>query len=183
MTDLTKRSVCLDDHVRPVLLHAMVLRLSRALRVAGRLVHDYNQLVVPVYYIPPVEHIVSVGEQTLKQTYGFSATRPGVIILEGSSSFKHRTHPLVFLSGTISSTNRSVPPGPVQDFVDISEQEEQDPDEEQVLSRPKRNRKLPIWIFAEKQLQLLRKKNELNKVEDKCKDLLWRRLQTNHSVS
>nr|CAD7202153.1 unnamed protein product [Timema douglasi] len=35
--------------------------------------------------------------------------------------------------------------------------------------------------FAEKQLQLLRKKNELNKVEDKCKDLLWRRLQTNHS--
>ncbi|CAG2054163.1 unnamed protein product [Timema podura] len=35
--------------------------------------------------------------------------------------------------------------------------------------------------FAEKQLALLRKKNELNKIEDKCKDLLWRRLQTNHS--
>nr|CAD7410747.1 unnamed protein product [Timema poppensis] len=38
------------------------------------------------------------------------------------------------------------PSVPVQDLVELSDQEEQDPAEDQVHSRPKRNRKLPIWI-------------------------------------
>nr|CAD7591180.1 unnamed protein product [Timema genevievae] len=41
---------------------------------------------------------------------------------------------------------KKTPPVSVQDLVDNSDQEEQDPDEDQVHSRPKRNRKLPIWI-------------------------------------